>query len=454
MGTRRSFIHDRATRWPRRTIRLRLTALFAGLFFISGVALLAITYVLVVHATNGFVFQGQNGGTASFEGHDVGSVPSPNSTVTSTAAGNLTDEQLAAQARQLNAQASQQHTDELHQLFVQSAIALAIMLVVSTALGWIVAGRALRPIRLMTAAARRISEDNLQERLAVPGPSDELKDLGDTIDGLLTRLEASFDSQRRFIANASHELRTPLTLTKALLQMTLADPNATVKTMRATCKDVLVAEEQQESLIEALLTLARSQRGLDQRQPVDLAAIVSQTVVELQPEADRRVLSVDAVIRPVAVSGDPRLLQRLVSNLLSNALRYNTADGYIEVSVDYESGSPTLRIGNTGPHIPEVELERVLQPFQRGRSGRTGDSDGLGLGLSIVAAIANAHGATLRLTPRIEGGLEVEVVFPSVSETPAMTGDAVDAVGDIDDEHADVGGVGAPRAALQPEAGP
>jgi signal transduction histidine kinase len=339
--------------------------------------------------------------------------PNPSGLVTNTAGtGGLTGQQLQAQAYQLQLQAGHQHTAELHQLLIQSAIALAIMAVVSIGLGWIVAGRALRPIRIMTGAARHISEDNLHERLSVRGPRDELKDLGDTVDGLLARLEAAFDSQRRFIANASHELRTPLTLTRTLLQMTLAEPNATIDSLRATCSEVLAAGEQQEQLIDALLTLARSQRGLEHRERVDLAVIANHALVEYRPEAVRRRVTIDAAIGRAVVSGDRHLLERMVSNLVSNALGHNVPDGRVELSVGATDGQPTFRIANTGLAIAEDEVERLLQPFQRLNRGRTGDHGGLGLGLSIIAAIANAHGAALRLQPGTNGGLDIAVTFP------------------------------------------
>ena len=409
---------------PRRTLRLRLTVLYGGLFLLSGAGLLAVTYLLVARATGGFIFQGQDGRFSVVKGQGVspGPGPNPNGLVTKAAGtAGLTPQQLQAQAHQLQVQASHQHAAELHQLFIQSAIALAIMAVVSIALGWIVAGRALRPIRIMSGVARHISEDNLHERLSVRGPRDELKDLGDTIDGLLARLEAAFDSQRRFIANASHELRTPLTLSGTLLQMTLAEPNATIDSFRATCKEVLAAGEQQERLIEALLTLARSQRGLDHQEHVDLAAIANQAVIEYRPEAVRRGVTMDAAIDQAVVSGNPRLLERMVANLVSNALHHNVPDGRVELSVGNTDGLPRLRIANNGVDIGQDQVERLLQPFQRLNPSRSGDHGGLGLGLSIVAAIATAHGAALRLRPGTTGGLEIEVAFPttaSAQDTP------------------------------------
>jgi signal transduction histidine kinase len=196
--------------------------------------------------------------------------------------------QPSAAARQLTAELAHLHAAQLNQLLAESVIALAVMAVAAVALGWLVAGRVLRPLRQMTAAARAISEDNLGERLAVPGPGDELKDLGDTIDGLLERLEAAFDAQRQFVASASHELRTPLTVERAMLEVALADPGASAATLRSVCQDVLEAGQQQERLIDALLTLARSQRGLDRSDPLDLAAIAQQALDARAPEASAR----------------------------------------------------------------------------------------------------------------------------------------------------------------------
>lgn len=386
MTTRRL---DRARRLPRRTVRLRLTLLYGGLFLASGAALLAVTYLLVATQFPGrHVVTGPNGG-ASGSG---GAFAPP-------------DSAPADQARQQAAQ--------LHLLLAQSGIALAIMAVVAFGLGWLVAGRILRPLRAMTATTRHISADNLHQRLAVPGPSDELKDLGDTIDGLLARLEAAFEAQRRFVANASHELRTPLTLERAMLEVALADPDATAESLRATCEDVLATGQQQERIIEALLTLARSQQGLHQHEPVDLAAITATVVARRQPEACRRGLQLTAALGPASASGNPRLVERLVANLVDNALRHNTPSGLVEVTTTSRAGHATLSVGNTGPPVPAGQIERLLQPFQRLSTDRTTEHDGLGLGLSIVAAIATAHGALLIPHTRPGGGLDVHVSFPA-----------------------------------------
>jgi len=376
-------------RLPRRSIRLRLTALYGALFLASGAGLLAITITNVL--ARGWPPQGMTFGIAR-------GTP-------------------RARIHQIQVQAAQQHAAAVDQLLTGSAVALGVMAVVSVALGWVVAGRVLRPLREMTAAAQRISEDNLGERLAVPGPGDELKDLGDTIDGLLGRLQAAFGAQRNFVANASHELRTPLTLTRTLLQTAITDPRPTLASYRTTCQDVLAAGDQQEQLIEALLTLARSQRGLDRREPLDLAVIASRVLHEREPEAAHRGLAISSSITDAPVLGDARLLERLAANLIDNSIRYNVSGGRLDLQVTANGSDPTLKITNTGPLIPAGQASRLLQPFQRLSATRPAGDEGLGLGLAIVAAIAKAHNATLTISPGPHGGLDIAISFPPATTT-------------------------------------
>jgi signal transduction histidine kinase len=394
-----------AARLPRRTVRLRLTALYGVLFLASGAGLLAITITIVL--ARGWPPPGSGMGM-----HSLAVGPG-------TSQARL--HQLQARAQRLQAQAAaqaaHQHAAAVHQLLASSAVALAAMTVASVLLGWAVAGRVLRPLRAMTAAAQRISADNLDQRLAVPGPGDELKDLADTIDGLLDRLQAAFGAQQQFVANASHELRTPLTLAHTLLQTVLTDPRPTLAGYRATCEDVLAAGEQQEQLIEALLTLARSQRGLDHRDLVDLAAITEAAVRAREPDAARRGLAISASITTAPVLGDARLLQRLAANLIDNAIRHNIPGGRAGIQVAAGGGHPTLTVTNTGPVIPAGQASRLLQPFQRLSAHRPADGEGLGLGLSIVAAITKAHHATLTIHPGPAGGLAVEISFPAAAAT-------------------------------------
>jgi signal transduction histidine kinase len=405
---------------PRRTVRLRLTLLYGGLFLISGTGLLVITYVLVAHRFPSVMsVQGKaaprGGGGVMFSTSVAGSP---------CAAGQLpvSPAQLSRCAGQAQADATRQQAAVMNQLLAQSGVALAIMSVISIGLGWLVAGRVLRPLRTITAAARRVSASSLHERLALAGPDDELKELGDTFDGLLGRLEASFAAQRQFVANASHELRTPLARQRTVVEVALADPAPTVASLSAACQRALAAGEQQEQLIEALLTLARSQRGLDRCEPVELAAIVETVLRSRLPEAERRCLRVHAQLGNGPVWGDARLAERLAANLIDNALRHNVPGGWVRVMTGSRAGHAVLAVANTGPVIAADEVGRLFEPFQRlgaDRTGRDGLGLGLGLGLSIVRSIADAHHARLRARPVAAGGLDIQVRFPAcVSARP------------------------------------
>ena len=353
----------------RRSARFRLTALYCCVFFPSGVALVFITYVVIVVAQ------------------------SPNFGAT----------RVNIDHRSLDA----------GEFLIASCILLVALVGASVLIGWLVAGRVLRPLQVMTAATRQISERNLHERLALAGPDDELKNLGDTIDSLLARLESAFDSQRRFVASASHELRTPLMLSQTLLQVALADPDITLDSLRAACQEAIDADKYQARLIDALLTLARSQRGLDRREPVDLTAVVNDALDACQPSAAARGLQVDAALDKATVPGDARLVSRLVANLIDNAIRYNITGGRVAVKLAASTTRATLTVTNTGAVVPPLQASRLLEPFQRAAPDRTASPDGLGIGLSIVADIAKAHGADLEVRPQSEGGLAVTVSFPA-----------------------------------------
>jgi signal transduction histidine kinase len=412
-------------RHPRTTVRWRLTLLYGALFLISGAALLAITYTLVDNAA---VFPQRTLAFLRADTPSRGTVVGPNFTPSPGQVKGLTRKVPPPIQRLLHTRQGRkalgdvivtQRVADLHQLIIESALALALMTLISTALGWVVAGRVLRPLRTMTAATQGISEENLNRRLSMRGPRDELRQLADTIDGLLRRLEGAFDAQRRFVANASHELRTPLTAVRALLEMVLSDPTATVATFRATCEQVLDESEQQEQLIDALLTLAQGQRGIDRAETVDLASVVGAVVGSHEGLAAAHHLDLRTSLAPAMISGDTRLVARLVANLVDNAIRHNVAGGRVDVSVQ-SGGRATLTVANTGPVVPEAEVARLLQPFQRLSPDRTSHRDGLGMGLSIVAAIAGAHGAVLAVRARPEGGLEIDVDFPArVTPSPA-----------------------------------
>ena len=418
-----SRVTHRLTRWaarshpPQRTIRLRLTAVYSVLFLICGAALLAITYVLVEHATAGtYSYTGPNGSVAGRAGGGSapsGTQPGP-SLQTNGGQPRLTPQQMQDLDRQLRALAANQHAHVMHELLLYSGIALAVTAVVAIMLGWLVAGRVLHPLRTITEAANEISATNLHERLAVAGPNDELKRLGDTIDNLLGRLEGAFDAQRRFVANASHELRTPLTVIRALLQMTLTDPHATIDTFRSACREVIALGEHQDRLIEALLVLARSERGLDYRERLDLADVTDTATTAVRPKAAYLHLLLEASIKPAPIDGDKRLAERLVTNLIDNALDHNITGGRIEIATGTRAGHSFFSVANTGPVVPPDQVPRLLQPFQRlGPESTRHDEDGLGLGLSIVRAIATAHDATLTARAQPNGGLDIDVSFPS-----------------------------------------
>ncbi|MBO0703400.1 MAG: HAMP domain-containing histidine kinase, partial [Candidatus Dormibacteraeota bacterium] len=377
-------------RWPRPTLRLRLTALYGGLFLLSGALLLALVYVLVSRQFGGPL--------ATFRGVSASAIPR-------LTHGSGFSEVVAGRGSRI--EAVELATAELRQLLLWSCVALGAMAVVSMGAGWMVAGRVLRPIRTIMTTAREISARNLHRRLALTGPDDELKELGDTFDDLIQRLEASFQSQRRFVANASHELRTPLTRLQTLLEVALADPHADLTSLRTACERAVVAGREQERLLEALLTLATSERGLGEVRMVDLAAVASDALIGWRSEAGARDVEVSTRLSPASVSGDPRLLERLVTNLLSNAIRYNVAGGRVEIETGTESCQTTLRVVNSGPVVPEDEIPRLLRPFQQLDRARDARDGGSGLGLSIVQAIAAAHGTAASVRARREGGLDV-----------------------------------------------
>ena len=419
----------RTLRCAPRTIRLRLTVLYGSLFLASGAGLLTITYFLVRHQYTGSFFVTSaklagGGESVSVSGsvptNPPSFLPSPSALIPGIASGKSQTglakaQQTLALAQQ---QADQQSTAALHQLLIDSGVALAIMAVISIWLGWLVAGRALRPLRTIANAARDISASDLHQRLALAGPDDELKQLGNTFDGLLERLEASFAAQRQFVANASHELRTPLTLERTLVEVALADPDATDATLRETLGRVLVAGEQQERLIEALLTLSRSQRGLDRHEPFDLAAVSDEILLSRRAAAQQRGLRIITTLDPAAASGDPRLGERLIANLIDNAVRHNLDGGWIEIATGATAGQAILSVTNSGSAVPTAEVDRLFEPVQRLVTDRDGNDDGLGLGLSIVHAIAAAHGALLTARAQPHGGLAIEVSFP-IAALPA-----------------------------------
>ena len=382
-------------RLPRRTARLRLTVLYGGAVFLAcGATVLAFTYVL-------YSLLGERSLPVQSlykNGKLIGS-----STIQSAKAG-------------VSVAGLGEVTFDREQLLITSGIALAVIAVAAVAIGWFIAGRVLRPLSTITAAARRISASSLHERLGLRGPDDELKELADTLDSLFARLEASFESQRRFAANASHELRTPLTRERTLLQVTRADPAASTDTWQAVSQELLAANAEQEHLIEALLTLASAEGGTGERQPADLAAITTAALAAARPEIFRNDLNVHADIQPAGLNGDPLLVQQLAVNLIENAIRHNIPGGDIQVSTKSIDGGAVLSVTNSGPLIPATEVSRLYQPFQRFGPRLARRDGGHGLGLSIVRAIATAHAATISVRPRPGGGLAIDVAFPSAAQ--------------------------------------
>jgi signal transduction histidine kinase len=387
-------------------VRLRLTALYASLFLVCGAGLLAITYTLVRHTT-------------SFA--PVVQRVDPARVKAIAAARHQSPAVVFAHLRALGPTAASQRAGDLHQLLVESGIALAIMTVIAAALGWLVAGRVLRPLRTMTATTRRISEDNLHDRLALKGPRDELTELGDTIDGLLARLEVAFEAQRRFVANASHELRTPLATMRASLDVAMAKPVPQPAHI-LTLEDRLRHEfDHVERLLESFLTLARAQHVLVADEfTVALGDIASAAVERRGDDVSRLRLEVEQEQCPEAwVRGSETLLSRMVENVIDNAICHNEPGGWIRITPDVDGPRVSLVVENGGQLFAQDDVDELGQPFRRRGSPRTGSDNGTGLGLSIVASIAQAHGGTLDLHARDDGGLRVMITLPVAAGVPA-----------------------------------
>jgi two-component system sensor histidine kinase VanS len=388
-------------RLPPRTVRLRLTALYSGLFLASGAVLLAITYILVRRAGGPDLVVA--GGSA--HGH-VGPRP-----LTKALANPDVARYVRRAAEQQYARAVQAHADTLHQLLVRSGIALAIMTVASIALGWLIAGRILRPLRAMTASAQQISERNLHERLALSGPRDELKDLADTVDGLLARLESHVAEQRRFAANASHELRTPLAITQTLLDVARKDPDRDNGELVARLRAV---NTRAIDLTEALLLLSGADQGSLTREHVDLSVIAEEATETLLPLAEDRGIAVETSVEPSPTTGSRTLLLQLNTNLVHNAIVHNVPGrGTVWVSTHAGPDAVELTVENTGETLAPQMLATLAEPFLRGEERVRNDHAGVGLGLAIVKSIAQAHGGTLTLAPRSAGGLRVTVRIPA-----------------------------------------
>jgi two-component system sensor histidine kinase VanS len=374
------------SRFPLPTVRLRLTLLYGGLFFVSGMVLLAITYLLFRDASGVNLI-----------------VPTESSTRTN---GPDAETELRFQ------EAVQRSTDALHQGLFRSLVVLALMTLVSIGFGWLVAGRVLRPLRAMTATTRQISERNLHERLALPGPRDELKDLADTIDGLLARLEAHVAEQQRFAANASHELRTPLATTQTLLEVARDDPG---RDSGELVERLAAVNTRAIDLTEALLLLSRADQRSFNREPVDLSLLAEEAAETLLPLAAERGITIDASGAETApTSGSRALLLQLTTNLVHNAIVHNLPDGgSVWVTTGGDADRVELTVENTGEVLTPQLVSTLAEPFLRGDERVRSDHAGVGLGLAIAKSISDAHDGTLTLTPRDEGGLRVAVRLPT-----------------------------------------
>jgi len=371
-------------KWWRPTIRARLTVLYAAAFFVAGAVLVLFMYLYL-----GQILNHQSGQSSV--------------------------QHLAPDIQHaVIAQAQQDRLETLNTMLVASLVTLGVFGVVATGFGWLLAGRALQPLQRITATARRVADRSLHERIALEGPNDEIKELADTFDGMLERLDQAFDSQRRFVANASHELRTPLTINRTLIEVALDNPDAS-ESLRQLGANLLAVNQRHERLIDGLLTLAGSEQRLIQLTAVDLADIARHITTESQDSADKTGIEIRSSLGSAPVSGNPALLERLVHNLIDNAIRYNLSEkGWISIRTGTDQGHAFVEVKNTGPTVPAYEVANLFEPFRRlpGNERRAAGS-GAGLGLSIVRSVAHAHQGNVEATPRAEGGLRVRVRLPA-----------------------------------------
>jgi signal transduction histidine kinase len=359
---------------PRRSLQARLTLFYATGIFAAGIAVLAVVAVSLAGIQSAAPKGGRASGAITGTGNGIGP----------------------------------------HQLLVGSAVALALLIPIALAAGWFVAGRFLQPLRAITATARAISAGNLHQRLDLGEPADELTELGYILDDLFARLEASFDAQRHFVANASHELRTPLAGLRTLLEVTLADPDADARTLRSACQEALALGGHQERLVQALLTLATSERGVTRRDTLDLAQAAAGVLASRRDQATAKGIDLAGHLTPAVTAGDPGLIESLIANLIDNAIRHNHPDGHVQITTQTSGTQATLTVTNSGPVIPGDQIQRLFQPFQRLAPDRNGPRDGYGIGLAIVSAVTRAHHATLTTSARPEGGLSITVRFAHV----------------------------------------
>ncbi|MER5628940.1 sensor histidine kinase [Streptomyces nitrosporeus] len=383
--------------WLRPTIRIRLTLLYGGMFLIAGILLLSIIYMLAAQALDvgsDLPFEVVNGQVSS-EVCDLPTKATPE-----------------AFNDALNACANQQRDHALDTLLNRSLLALVGLSVIAFAFGYAMAGRVLSPLGRITRTARRVVGTDLTRRIELDGPDDELKELADTFDEMLDRLERAFTAQQRFVGNASHELRTPLAINRTLLEVHLSDPEAPPE-LHQLGRTLLATNERSEQLVEGLLLLARSDNQIVERKPVDLAEVAGRAIDQTRAEAATRGVEIRGERAPAVVQGNGVLLERIALNLVQNAVRYNTAeDGWVEVGTELQHGQALLTVSNTGPVVPAYEIDNLFEPFRRLRTERTGSDKGVGLGLSIARSVARAHGGRIIAEPREGGGLVMRVTLP------------------------------------------
>jgi signal transduction histidine kinase len=391
----------RRSGWPAPTIRLRLTVLYGLVFLVTGAVLLTIGYVLVRNNLSAH-------GDVRTELKKLGITPPQGSAFSGRP---LLFSPGSPEASLAEAVRAQLRSDALHRLVIAYALALGVMTMISVVAGWLLAGRALRPLRDITATARRVSGQNLGERIGLEGPADELKELADTFDGMLGRLDAAFASQRHFVANASHELRTPLAIMRTEVDVALADPMASQSELRAMGDAIRETVDRCERLLESLLTLARSEAATGGEEPTDLAAVVADCVTDLRARAQEAQVEVRAQLEAAWTRGEPRLLERMIANLLDNGIRHNESGGRLEVSVSANGDHVSLEVGNGGEVIDPDEAARLTDPFRRLERG----TGGFGLGLSIVRSVAEAHGGAIEVIAPPNGGLRVRVTIPATA---------------------------------------
>lgn len=395
----------------RLSLRARLTLTYGGLFFVAGVVLLGATYALFDQQLS------RSGGTKVLATRTIpGTTPAPGP---STGQPVPEDQAMIQVERWMKEQRGELHDAAVTSLITQGSIALGVVGGAAVGFGWLIAGRVLNPLHRVTDTARRIAgspaaDRGLHERIALRGPHDEVKELADTFDTMVERLDRSFDGQRRFVANASHELRTPLTLGRALVEVAMHRGSASPD-VRQLGETLLQINSRHERLITGLLLLARSENEITTRAPVDLADVVGHVASRTAPEAKEAGIILETHAAEAMTTGDALLLERVVQNLLENGLRHNTESGWVEISCRTRDDRVVLEVANSGPAVPPYEIPALFEPFRRLDDDRVVTAKGAGLGLSIVQSIVRAHDGAVTAVPRTPGGLHVTVTLPSAA---------------------------------------